>query len=144
MLVTVGVTLKFKVATESQPAALVKVVVWLPAALNVKPFHAYGNWSSHIVILVVLVTVGVTVKFIVATESQPAAVVKVAVWLPEELNVKPFHVYGNWSSHIVRLVLLVTTGLTVKFKVATESQPAALLKVAVWLPAALNVKPFQL
>ncbi len=41
-------------------------------------------------------------------------------------------------------VVLVTTGLTVKFKVATESQPAELVSVAVWLPAALNVNPFQL
>ena len=45
---------------------------------------------------------------------------------------------------IVVLVVLVTVGLTVRLRVATESQPAALVKFAVYVPAALMVCPFQL
>ncbi len=47
------------------------------------------------VIFVVLVTVGVTVKISVATESQPAPLVKVASCVPALVNVKPFQVYGS-------------------------------------------------
>ena len=84
-----------------------------------------------------------TVKFNVANESQPAAEVSAAVWEPAPLNVKPFHKYGSKSSQIVTAVVLVTSGFTVKFNVANESQPAAELNVAVWEPAPLNVKPFH-
>ena len=51
-------------------------------------------------------------------------------------NVKPFHKYGSKSSQIVIAVVLVTSGFTVKFNVANESQPAAEVKVAVCEPAA--------
>ena len=37
----------------------------------------------------------------------------------------------------------VSTGFTVRFKVAIESQPAAVLKVALWLPPVVKVNPFQ-
>ena len=124
-------TVKFKVANESQPADEVNVAVCDPAPTNVKPFHEYGSKSSHIVIAVVLVTSGFTVKFKVANESQPAAEVNVAVCDPAPANVKPFHEYGSKSSHIVIAVVLVTSGFTVKFKVANESQPAAEVSVAV-------------
>jgi hypothetical protein len=36
-------------------------------------------------------------------------------------------------------VVLVTAGFTVKFNVAMESQPAALIKLAMYVPAALIV-----
>ena len=84
-------TVKFNVANESQPAAEVKVAVCDPAVTNVNPFHKYGSKSSQIVIAVVLVTSGFTVKFNVANESQPAAEVNVAVCEPAPLNVNPFH-----------------------------------------------------
>ena len=41
------------------------------------------------------------------------------------------------------LVVLVNVGLTVNTKVAIESQPDALVKFAVYVPAALMVCPFQ-
>ena len=44
---------------------------------------------------------------------------------------------------MVIAVVLVTSGFTVKFNVANESQPAAEVKVAVCDPAPLNVKPFH-
>ena len=40
--------------------------------------------------------------------------------------------------------MLVTVELTARFRVATESQPAALVRFAVYVPAALMVWPFQL
>ena len=50
VLVTSGFTVKFNVASESQPADDVSVAVCEPAAINVKPFHEYGSRLSHIVI----------------------------------------------------------------------------------------------
>ena len=48
---------------------------------------------SQIVISVVLVSVGSTVKFNVARESHPlTALVSVAVWLSVVVNVSPFQV----------------------------------------------------
>ena len=95
-----------------------------------------GVRLSHIVIAVVLVTSGFTVKFNVASESQPADDVSVAVCEPAAENVKPFHEYGSRLSHIVIAVVLVTSGFTVKFNVASESQPADDVSVAVCEPAA--------
>ena len=79
VLVRIEFTVKFSVATESQPAALVKLAVYVPVALRICPFQLYGSWFEQIVVLVVLVKVDVTVKFSVATESQPAALVRFAV-----------------------------------------------------------------
>ena len=42
-IVTVGVTVRFNVATESQPAELVKVSTCVPALVNVKLFQVYGS-----------------------------------------------------------------------------------------------------
>src|SRR5436305_928576 len=95
------------------------------------PFQVYGSWLVQIVVLVVEVTVALTARFSVATESQPAALVSVAVKVPAALMVCPFQVYGNWLVQIVVLVVEVTVALTARFSVATESQPAALVSVAV-------------
>jgi len=79
VLVKVGLTVKLRVAMESQPATLIKLAVYVPAALMVCPFQAYGSWLEQMVVLVVLVNVGLTVRFRVAMESQPAALVRLAV-----------------------------------------------------------------
>ena len=47
--------------------------------MMVCPFQLYGNWFVQIVVLVVLVNVGVTARLRVAMESQPAALVRLAV-----------------------------------------------------------------
>ena len=47
-------------------------------------------------------------------------------------------------AQIVISVVLVSVGLTVRFNVAIESQPAALVRLAVYVPAALMDCPFQL
>ena len=98
---------------------------------------------AQIVVLVVLVKVGLTVRFNVATESQPAAFVRLAVYVPAALIVCPFQIYGNWLEQMVVLVVLVRVGLTVRLRVAMESQPAALVRLAVYDPAALMDCPFQ-
>ena len=81
VLVSVGSTVKFNVASESHPVtALVSVAVWLSVVVNVNPFQVYGNSVSHIVMSVVLVKVGFTVRFNVASESHPVtALISVAV-----------------------------------------------------------------
>src|SRR6202166_2263046 len=112
VLVTAGFTVKFRVATESQPLALVRFAVYVPAALIVCPFQLYGSWLLQIVVFVVLVSVALTVKFNVAIESQPLALVRFAVYVPAALIVWPFQRYGNWLLQIVVLVVLVSVGLT--------------------------------
>ena len=81
VLVSVGSTVRFNMASESHPVtALVSVAVWLSVVVKVRPFQMYGSSVSQIVISVVLVRVGSTVKFNVAKESHPVtALVSVAV-----------------------------------------------------------------
>src|SRR3954463_16698328 len=95
------------------------------------------------VVFVVLARVAFTAKFKVEIESQPAALIKVAVYVPAALIVWPFQVYGSWLLHMVVFVVLVSVAFTLRFNVAIESHPAALIKVAVYVPAALIVWPFQ-
>ena len=134
VLVSVGSTVRFNVARESQPVTvLVSVAVWLSVVVKVSPFQVYGSSVSHMVISVVLVSVGSTVRFNVARESQPVtALVRVAVWLSVVVNVRPFQVYGSSVSQMVMSVVLVSVGSTVRFNVAKESHPVtALVSVAV-------------
>ena len=81
VLVSVGSTVRFNVANESHPViALVSAAVWLSVVVNVKPFQVYGSSVSQMVMSVVLVSVGSTVRFNVARESHPVTVlVRVAV-----------------------------------------------------------------
>src|SRR5678815_2290888 len=82
------------------------------------------------VVLVALVTTGLMVSTRVATESQPVALTKVSLYVPAVVMLIPFHVYGSALEQMVVLVVLVTTGLTVRIRVATESQPVALTNVS--------------
>ena len=81
LLVRVGSTVRFNVVNESHPVTkLVSVAVWLPPTAKLKPFQVYGNSVSHIVMSVVLVSVGSTVRFNVASESHPVTtLVRLAV-----------------------------------------------------------------
>jgi plastocyanin len=146
VLVRVGSTVRFNVASESHPVtALVSVAVWLSVAVNVSPFQVYGSSVSQMVMSVVLVSVGSTIRFNVANESQPVtALVSEAVWLSVVAKLKPFQVYGSSVSQMVMSVVLVNVGSTVRFNVASESHPVtALVSVAVWLSVVVNVNPFQ-
>ena len=145
--VLVVFTVTVNVALLSQPAALVKpVLVCVPAALNVKPFQLYGNALGQIAILLLELVTAFTVTVNVALLSQPAALVKpVLVCVPAALKVKPFQLYGNALGQIAMLLLELVTAFTVTVNVALLSQPPAFVKpVLVCVPAALNVKPFQL
>jgi len=77
LLVSVLLTERFNVATESQPALLVNVTEYVPAALYVCAFQKYGSWLEQMVELVVLVCVLFTDRFNVAIESQPPLLVNV-------------------------------------------------------------------
>ena len=94
VLVSVGFTVRFNVASESHPVTtLVRLAVWLSVVVNVNPFQVNGSSVSHMVMSVVLVSVGFTVKFNVASESHPVtALVRFAVWLSVVVNVNPFQV----------------------------------------------------
>ena len=99
---------------------------------------------SHTVVSVLLVSVGFIVTFNVAKESQPVELTNVAVCDSVPLNVRLFQVKGTSVSHNVVSVLLNKVLFTERFNVAKESQPVTkLVKVAVWLPAVENVRPFH-
>src|SRR5579859_7757801 len=95
------------------------------------PFQLYGSWLLQMVVLVVLVRVADTVRLRVAIESQPATLVRLAVYVPAALMVCPFQLYGSWLLQMVVLVVLVRVAVTVRLRVAIESQPATVLRLAV-------------
>ena len=144
VLVITEFTVRFNVAMESHPPALIKLEVYVPDAFNVWPFQMYGSWLLQIVVFVVLVAVAFTVKFNVAMESHPAELCRVVLYEPATLYALSFHIYGSWLSQITIFVVLVTTGFTVKFNVAMESQPAELIKLEVYVPVALMDWLFQI
>jgi hypothetical protein len=74
--VTAALTVKLRVAIESQPVALTSVSLYVPAAVMLIPFQRYGNAFAHMVVLVVLVTTGFTTRISVAMESQPVALTR--------------------------------------------------------------------
>src|SRR5690606_41667407 len=51
--VNTSLTVSTRVAMESHPVELVSVTSYVPAALNVSPFHVYGSWLVQMLILVV-------------------------------------------------------------------------------------------
>ena len=124
-------------AALSQPAALVKCAVCIPAALKVNPFHEYGKADGQILKLVVDEEVAFTLSIKVAVLSQPAALVKCAVCVPAALKIKLFHEYGKADGHILKLVVDEEVAFTLSIKVAALSQPAALFLWYVYVHAEL-------
>ncbi len=47
---------------ESQPAALISVSLYVPAALYVLPFQVYGNWLAQMVAVCVPVTAWINIQ----------------------------------------------------------------------------------
>jgi len=88
----------------------------------------YGSSLGQMLVFVVLVDVGFTVRFKVAAESQPARFVRCAVCVPLPVNTKLFHVYGSSLVQILILVVLVDVRFTVRFKVAAESHSTLFFK----------------
>jgi len=79
VLVSVALTANINVAMESQPDALIRFAVYVPAAVMFCPFQVYGNWLVQMVVLVVLVNVALTASINVAIESQPLTLIRFAV-----------------------------------------------------------------
>ena len=73
--VLIAFTVNTNVAALSQPTALVKCAVCVPAALKVKPFHEYGKAEGQMLMLVLDVDVAFTVNTRIAALSQPTAFV---------------------------------------------------------------------
>src|SRR6266513_6534753 len=88
-------TFSINVAIESQPAAVVSVSEYVPAAVSDKPFQMYGNWLAQIVVVVVSLSTAFTFSINVAIESQPVAVVVVSLYVPAAVSMRPFQLYGN-------------------------------------------------
>src|SRR5688500_9755882 len=99
-------TVRIKLMIESQPLLLVRVSLYVPAALMVLPFQLYGSWLVQIVALVVSLSTLFTVRMRLMIESQPLLLVSVSLYVPAALMVLPFHVYGNW---LVQMVVLVVS-----------------------------------
>ena len=95
MLVSTGLTVNTKVATESHPVTLTSVSVYVPAAVYVLPFRLYGNRFEQTIISVVLPATGLTFRTSVATESQPNALFNVSVYVPAAAYVLLFELYGS-------------------------------------------------
>ncbi len=57
--------------------------------------------------------------------------------------VLPFQLYGSWLVQMVVLVVSLITLFTVSIKLTIESQPLVLLRVSLYVPAALIVLPFH-
>ena len=112
--------------------------------MKVKPFQLYGSEVGQILKFVVEVVVGNTVNVKVAALSHPTLFVRCAICVPDPVNVKPFHLYGNALGQMLRVVVEVLVGNTVSTKVAALSQPTLLVRCAVCVPAAVKVRPFQL
>src|SRR5687767_14659663 len=107
------------------------------------PFQRYGNWLVQMVAPVVSLRTVLTVSISVLTESQPAVLVSVSLYMPAALYVLPFHVYGSWLVQMVVLVVSRNTVFTVRMRLMIESQPLLLLSVSLYVPAAFMLMPFQ-
>ncbi len=138
------VTVRFKVAIVSQPVALDKVSMKVPAAVKDLPFQRYGSLFAHTLTEVLEVSSGVTVRFKVAIVSQPVALDKVSMKVPAAVYDLPFQKYGSLFAQTLTEVLEVSNGVTVRFKVAIVSQPVALDSVSVKIPATVYDLPFQM
>src|SRR5436190_1359522 len=88
-------TFSINVAIESQPAAVVSVSEYVPAAVSESPFQLYGSWFAQMVAVVVSLRTAFTFSINVAIESQPAAVVSVSEYVPAAASMRPFQLYGN-------------------------------------------------
>ena len=144
ILVELFFTINTNVNNESQPAALIKVFVKVPALLQVIPFQLYGSWLGQILMVSILLELFFTINTNVSNESQPAALIKVFVKVPALLQVIPFQLYGSWLGQILMVSILLELFFTINTNVSNESQPAALINVFVKVPALLHVIPFQL
>ena len=81
-------------------------------------------------IFVVLVRIEFTERFNVAILSQPTELVRVSLYEPAEVILRPFQLYGSWFAQMAILVVLVRIEFTDRFSVVMLSQPAELVRVS--------------
>src|SRR6478735_478431 len=136
--VTLCATVTLSLVMESQPARFLPVNVYWPATVMFCPFHVNGSCPRHRVVSLDTVTLCATVTFSFTTESQPAILVEVKVYWPAALTSCPFHVNGSCPRHSVVSLDTVTFCATTTFSFTTESQPATLVEVKLYWPAALT------
>jgi hypothetical protein len=73
VLVEFGMTVKFVVIVESQPAAFEMWVMYVPVVVCAEPPGGVYELPLQIEMFAELLEFGMTVKFVVMVESQPAA-----------------------------------------------------------------------
>jgi hypothetical protein len=126
--IDVGRTIRFKVTTESQPAELVKVSRYEPAVFKFTPLNKYVSFEQMFA-LITPVDVARTIRFKVTTESQPVEFINVSRYELVVFKFIPLNKYISFEQ-MLALMTPVDVGRTIRFKVATESQPAELVKVS--------------
>jgi ribosome recycling factor len=139
-------TVSVSVLDVSQPpVVLATVSVSDPAALNICPYHIYGNWLVHTAFVSVEVSNALTVSVNVLDVSHPPVVLAtVSVSDPAALNICPYHVYGSWLVHTAFVSVEVSSALTVSVSVLDVSHPPVVLAtVSVSDPAAVNTCPYH-
>src|ERR1044072_3715838 len=136
-------TVRMRLMIESKPLLLMRVSLYVPAALMLVPFQRYGNWLVQMVALVVSLNTLFTVRIKLMIESQPLLLTRVSLYVPAALMLVPFQRYGNWLVQMVALVVSRNTVFTVRIRLIIESQPLLLMRVSLYVPAALMLVPFQ-
>jgi len=82
VLVETAFCVNIKVAIESHPTELTKVIGYVPGIRYELPFQLYGKAEGQMLTLVVLAEVAFSDRINVATESQPAVFVNVTEYVP--------------------------------------------------------------
>src|SRR6476620_6729712 len=80
VVVTLWATVTVSFTTESQPATLVEVKLYWPAALTSCPFHVNGSCARHRVVSLDTVTLCANVTLSLVMESQPVRFLPVNVY----------------------------------------------------------------
>src|ERR1044072_1631496 len=93
-------TVRIRLVIESQPLLLVRVSLYVPAAVILVLFQRYGSWLVQIVVLVVSRNTVFTVKMRLVIESQPLLLMSVSLYVPAALILMPFQRYGSWLVQI--------------------------------------------
>src|SRR5665811_770358 len=143
VLMVSGSISRFRVITESQPAAFSMVFLYVPPTVYVESFHTNGSSLPQMDMSVVLMVSGSISRFRVITESQPAAFSMVFSYVPPAVYVESFHTNGSSLPQMVMSVVLMVSGSISRFRVITESQPAAFSMVFSYVPPAVYVESFH-
>src|SRR5258705_287067 len=111
-------------AVSQPPVVLATVSVSEPAALNLWPYHIYGNWLLHIAFVCVDVSSVFSFSINVLAVSHPPVVLAIVSFIvPAALNTCPYHIYGSWLVHTAFVWVDVSSVFTVSVSVLAVSHP---------------------